>query len=142
MFYILFEKIMIFFLSLFCFFNLPFFAAIILRLSLFRNKRIREKNSKKKIIVIFKSGGVSDVESAFYKKKSNVKIYFLNRIYLIFILEYFLKRKVYDVELFLKKNRNNNSFYKYQEFSSKMIKYFKLIFGDFSFISFNFIYHD
>ena len=36
-------------------------------------------------------------------KKSNVKIYFLNRIYLIFILEYFLKRKVYDVELFLKK---------------------------------------
>ena len=76
LFYILFEKIMIFFLSLFCFFNLPFFAAIILRLSLFRNKRIREKNSKKKIIVIFKSGGVSDVESAFYKKNLMLKFIF------------------------------------------------------------------
>ena len=140
--YTLYQNTLLLLLSLSCLINSPLLAAIIFKISLYKNKKIDEKRSKKKVIIIAKSGGVADVESAFHKKKSNVQIFFFSRKFLIFIIEFFLRRKVYDIELFIKKNRKNISYYEYEKFMHQTIKYFKILFGRFSFFSFNFVYHD
>ena len=140
--YSLYQKGLIFLLYISCLVNIPLLAAVILKISLYKNKKIREKKNKKKAVIIVKSGGVADVESAFHNKISNVEIFFFNRKFLIFILEFFLKKKIYDIELFLKKNRDSKSYYDYEKFMSQTIRYFKILLGNFSFFSFNFIYHD
>ena len=128
--YSLYQKGLIFLLYISCLVNIPLLAAVILKISLYKNKKIREKKNKKKAVIIVKSGGVADVESAFHNKISNVEIFFFNRKFLIFILEFFLKKKIYDIELFLKKNRDSKSYYDYEKFMSQTIRYFKILLGN------------
>ena len=116
---------------------------LLIYFSLHKSKKIKNpKNYDKIKIIINKSAGISDVEQALSERKINNKYLILERKYLILIQEFFLKKKIYDYDLFNDKITNSANYYKYEKFLNSILKKLKVIIGNYSFFSFNFSYGD
>jgi hypothetical protein len=121
-------------------FNFPFLTFI--KLIVFTRK-VYTANSKKKILFLYKSGGMEDIYSTYYKKNPHFEIYVLPRKHIKFIFKYFFKSQQnneiltkFNVDLELIKKRKL-----YENFLTKILKYYKLILNitiisNFSFFNF------
>ena len=79
------------------FFNQYLLLGILLRLNIFRNKKIKTFNQKKKILVLTKTSGLEDIIYAFGGNKvNNFEVYELPRVLIKKIFSFYLNSKVVD----------------------------------------------
>lgn len=127
-----------------CFFNYPFITALILRLNLRLNKHIKyKKNIKKKIIVLEKSFGIDDLNSAFNNKKSDILFLNLQRSLLRNIFDFFFKnylKEIDETNYISKNNVINQKKNIYKNYLSKVLIEFKKLIEFDAFLSFNLFY--
>lgn len=135
----IFENIINYIIKISCFFNLPILTAIILILTIKKNKKINYNlKSKKKIIYLYKSIGIKDLEVSFKKTPSENPIYICSRSYFITIFIFFVGNKVKDFNYINSGSEIDKI--KYKDYLIKMLAFMQKIWNVGGFISSNVVY--
>ena len=132
----------LFTLKIVTFLRFEYLTSLIIFLSLRRIKYIHYGKTNKTFLVLSKSVGIDDLETAFYRKKSKINFYYIDRNVTKIIFRSFVKKKIYkdydyntkniDTNLQIKKFQN----YIYKNFNNlKKLKNFEGI------INFNVFYY-
>jgi len=118
-----------------CVLNLPFIAAVIIKLCLFKLKGIEHsKNQKKILIVFYRTGGIHDLLIGLDVKQLKKKILFLDRSILRKIFDHFHKGVKINAEANFKFDTS------YEVYLSYLVKRLNALMNDFSILAFNFSY--
>ena len=133
-----------FLLKLCCIFNLPYFAALIIKLSLRKSTFISTKKlTSKTIIILEKSFGSDDLIEA-YKKKSNIKFIILQRKFISTIYKHFLgnfsRNEIRETSYITKNSNIENRKIKYRLYLISILHYLKKFINFQGFLSFNLFY--
>ena len=106
--------------------KIDFLASIFLILSIKEFKELNNKNSKKKILIFFKSGGVDDLRFAFSKYRNHdFKFYHMQRRFFRVIFDnYFKFSNLRDYHYIIK---NKKLEFALKNYNHKISKYIKLI---------------
>ena len=134
-----------------CYFNLPFFCAYLIKVSLFKPKFFRKKSKGKKIfIVLHREIGIRDVEIIYKSVNSNFEFLFLRRSITHTILFCFCNKKRFffnylsppdNIQDYFNQNLNNKK--NHEKFWMDVIFNLKKYFDNktLNFITFNFDYY-
>ena len=133
-----FKPLIVLFLNIGCYFNLPYVVAILIKIQSFKIKSIREKSiTRKNLIIFYKSGGVDDIFAAYEKKYTRKNIKFIPRFNLQVINKFFLGEN-FDLR---KINLNHKIDITYYKFIEQIINnLFTLYNSNLEFLSFNLSY--
>lgn len=121
--------------------GLHILVALAWRLALYPSLKINLKYfGKKKLIVLAKSGGVEDIEAAFYEKKPRYPVLFLPRKILYLSTKFFLQNKVTDFNPKFNDTKLEKSKKNYRKHLIKVLFWFKKFSGVSAFAQFNILY--
>ena len=113
-------------IPIFLFFNQYLLLGVLLRLNIFRNKKIKTHNQKKKILVLTKTSGLEDIIYAFGgNKKNNFEVYELPRALIKKIFSFYLNSKVVDYNYHIKDQSLNLKKEQYREVLTKILFFLK-----------------
>ena len=107
-------------------------------------KKIHKAKGKKKILFLYKSAGMEDVYSVYYKKNTEFEIYALPRKYIKFIFKYFFGT-YQNNEILTKFNIEEELIKKrilYKKFLIKIVKYYKFFLNIKIILNFNIFYYE
>lgn len=128
-----------FFFKIFFHLKIDYLSVIFAILSIKELKELNNKKSKKKILVFFKTSGIDDLKTAFYKNnKHNYKFYYMQRRFFRFIFDYYFKdTNIRDYYYRINNCHLKKSLQRYNYRVAKYIFVINKIFSFKAFISFN-----
>ena len=122
--------------------NLPLLVAIGWRLAMRPSFKAKAKFfGRRKLVVLAKSAGVQDIESAYLKDKANYAVLFLPRSILVLSANVFrIQERVTSVKYHSNDKQLEKDKEKYRDHFISVLYWFKKIFGVSTIIQFNIIY--
>jgi hypothetical protein len=121
--------------------NSYFFTAIIWRISLRKIKKNSTNFSKKKVIILSRAGGNEDVQNALESAIKPCSYYLFPRSLVKHIFAIYLDGLVSDADYRSKNSHIKNKKLLYKNHLSRVLFWFKKLFGLDAFIEFNITYH-
>ena len=131
------------FLSMSCKINSPYLSSVSWNISLFLLNFKNKDNSKKKILILYKSFGSNDIELLKKNKKNEFNFFYFPRKNIKIIFDNFfnkIKHDLNDDKYYSQEQLINETKVKYRNFLKKTVEYFNLNHNFLSIISFNFRY--
>ena len=135
------RKIFFFTLKIFTFLRLEYLTSLIVFLSLRRIKYIHYGKTNKTFLVLSKSIGRDDLETAYYKKKSKINFYSIDRNVTKIILDLLLKKKNIIDDYNTKNIDTNSQIKKFQNYIYKVFNNLKRFKNFDGIINFNVFYY-
>ncbi len=122
--------------------KLPVLCAVGWRLALRKKQSISDKKwSRKKLIILSKSGGVQDIEAAYAVNNPDYCVSFLPRVCIKMTCRKYLGRKVTDLNYLSNDEELEKSKIEYRKFLEKVLQRFKALFGLSAVLQFNIVYY-